>query len=321
VFISETLGQNGVLIIKAYPSDATNASRLASANPGAHYKSKKYIFRMLFSGEAQKKHTYIVAEDGSISLNLKVDSLLQKCTWANCKTQSDTNSPTNFKSCSSCWSKADVFRGGVLYDHWLGKGPHFKKDMLAIDPEIPYLLSISENPSEYSHCYAYDRDGICLCFPEWMQPTALGLNSCTEIDPKFQNCIKTKETDEDELECVLCKPGFILDVQTKTCTCNKWTDYARAICNKGLCGKDGSGCTHCTTDDECLICDLTFDLCKNLVNVAGLTTENCRLQEVKDNCYQCNPGFVLAANKSECIELPESEKNTSLQYCRIFGDT
>jgi hypothetical protein len=210
IFISGLPDKYGVFIIRAYPSDVTNAERLhdptavvaagpnAPASPAAgpslpysidqelpsYWVTRKYLLRLWFSFDETRK-SFLTMEDPSINLGLTYNALTQRCTSNNCKIWYEQSG--GIRNCHSCWTKADMNLGGVPYENWPGKNSYSPADIAGQDQEDPWsLTSIGNIP--YSYCNGYDADGICKCYPQYY-PATPGKNYCLKINKKFQSCI------------------------------------------------------------------------------------------------------------------------------------
>jgi hypothetical protein len=210
IFISGLQDKYGVFIIRAYPSDITNAERLhdpdavaadpsattspVAADPGAPYSidqelpsywvTRKYLLRLWFSFDETKK-SFLTMEDPSINLGLTYNALTQRCTSNNCKIWYEQSG--GIRNCHSCWTRADMNLGGVPYENWPGKNSYPPADIVGQDQEDPWSLTSIKN-IPYSYCKGYDDYGICQCYPQY-HPATPEKNYCMKINENFQNCI------------------------------------------------------------------------------------------------------------------------------------
>jgi len=142
IFIGKGEHNHGVIIIKAYPSDAINLSvqstEVDQSNPIMKFHAtKKLIFRIQFSDLTNTRKSFIVQETDNLSLGLKPNALIQRCTSNNCRSWYDKSDQV-YKSCHSCWTKEDFNRGGVYYDNWIAKSSYKKVDIAGHNEEIPF---------------------------------------------------------------------------------------------------------------------------------------------------------------------------------------
>jgi len=268
----------------------------------------------MFNNITKTKRSYIVAEpDMKTTLGLKLTSLLQTCTYKNCRTWYDKTS-TSYRNCSSCWTKEDLNKGGVFHDNWIAKDKYPKENLEYVDPNAPFTLS-SITLVPYTYCKSYDASGICDCWPDYLKPLVTRNECRTEIEttnPKFKNCVETGENEELEKVCKLCKPGYFLELDG-SCTCDNLTTHETGQCNNDHCFAAFKGCRHCNRSPctsasckvlrrACTICSEVYATCKIQNTDLQPMIANCKYHKIPSGCYQCNIGYILDAQGTSCTE-------------------